>query len=172
MDEPLPQAVLVHAIRGRARLRFEVQTGDGAFFEALAQALVKHPAVRELRVSAATGSLVLLHDGEVGAILEDAQARKLFVVVEVVLPRHAGMRQMRATIEALDDRIATETDDTLSVGKLAFVALVGAGVWQASTGFVLPASLTMFDYAFRVMNWVADREPTMLQRRSKDVSGS
>lgn len=169
MDEPLPQAVLVHAIRGRARLRFEAQTGNGPFFEVLAQALVKHPAVRELRVSPGAGSLLLLHDGEVGAILQDAQARKLFVVVEVV-PRRAAMRRMRAAIEAIDERIAIETDDTLGLGKLAFVALVGGGVWQASTGHALPASLTMFDYAIKVMNWVADREPTMLQRRSEDVS--
>ena len=169
MDESLPQAVLVHAIRGRARLRFEAQTGNSAFFEALAQGLVKHPAVRELRMSPAAGSLLLLHDGEVGAILEDAQARKLFVVVEVV-HRRAAMRRMRAAIEAIDERIATETDDTLSMGKLAFAVLVGGGVWQAGNGFALPAGLTMIDYAIKVMNWVADREATMLQRRSEDVS--
>lgn len=164
MSAQRTRALLVHAIAGRARLRIQDRLTDEAFFASLASGLSQHPTVRDVRVSAHTGSLLILHDDELRPIIEYAAERGLFDVV--ASPPRASMRGLRQAIDRVDEQIAAETDDALSLGKVAFVALAGAGLWQAAQGRLLPAGVTLFNYALGVMGWVAHRESTISPHRS------
>ncbi len=170
MDSSPARAQLVHSVTGRARLRVDGRSADSAFFDNLATALLAHPAVREVRSSALTGSVLILHAGEIDEIVNDAQARGLFELATAAPPARAPMQRMRASIDTLDAQIAEGTADVLSLGKLAFAGLVAAGVWQARRGYLFPASMTVFNYALKVMEWTADREPMSSQTRSRPVA--
>jgi hypothetical protein len=155
-----PRALLVHAIAGRARLRMDDEhLADEAFFASLAADLSQHPAVREVRANAQTGSVLILHDGELQPILEYARERGLFEFVPKRPPLSVG--RLRQAIDRVDERIAVETDDTWSLPKIAVVALTGAGLWQAAHGRLLPAGMTLFNYALEIVDWVAHRESTI-----------
>jgi hypothetical protein len=155
---PTARAVVVHTIKGRARLRILDERGNGAFFDNVATSLARNSAVRQVRVSADTGSVLVLHDGELGAILAQATRVGLFEVVPPPAPR-LSLRWVRDTIDAVDDRVAKETGETFSVGTLLCLWLVGAGVFQAKNGHFLPAGVTLLKNAFEVMQFVAEREP-------------
>jgi len=151
------RASLVHSMKGRARLRFPEQQGTAGFFDSLATALARTSAVSQVRASAETGSLLLLHTGELSAILSQAQKLGLFEVAPP--PSKPSIRLVRDVIEAADDRVAKRTGDTFSVGKLVFLAMVGASVFQAKNGHFLPAGVTLLKNALEVMDWVIGREP-------------
>ena len=97
----------MHAISGRARLRVDERVRDGAYFDALARELAKHALVREVHVNAATGSVLVLHDGAIGEVLEDAAGKGLLALV----PRApaVAMRRLRESVETLDTKIARST---------------------------------------------------------------
>ena len=153
------RAVLVHASAGRARVRIDGRHDDPAFFAGLADALCQHTAVREVRASALTGSLLILHDGPLEPILEHARERGL-IEVERSRPSRASLRELRQVVERVDAKIASETDDALSLRKVAFASLIGAGLWQARNGHFLPAGMTLFNYALAVLGRVVEDEST------------
>jgi hypothetical protein len=158
MTAPRARALLVHSIQGRARLRFPEQRGQQEFFSSIANALTKLGAVLEVRASPDTGSVLVVHTGDFSAILAAAQKRGLFEVATPPPPL-ASLRQLRNVIDSVDDRVAKQTGDTFSVGKLVFMGLLGAGIFQAKNGHLLPAGLTLFKHALEIMDWAAEREP-------------
>jgi hypothetical protein len=165
MASPRPQAFLVHSTTGRARFRFPEQRGNDAFFEALSAGLGKFAGVIEVRASAHTGSVLVLHVGDLQQVIAQAAKRNLFEVGPPPPPA-ASARRLRNAIDAVDDRVAKGTGETLSVGKLLFVGLLGAGIFQANRGHLLPAGMTLFKHALEIMDWVAEREPTNSQHRA------
>lgn len=165
MADVRPTGFIVHSTTGRVRFRFPDQRGDGAFFDAVALGLAKHSAVIEARASAHTGSVLVLHTGDVSQLVAHAQKRGLFEIATAPLPA-ASFTRIRNAIDDVDDRVAKGTGDTLSVGKLLFFGLLGAGIFQGSRGHLLPAGMTLFKHALEIMDWVAEREPTNSQHRA------
>lgn len=165
MASPRPLAVIVHSTNGRVRFRFSEQRGNPAFFDSLATSLARLGTVIETRVSAHTGSVLILHTGELQSIVAAAQKRGLFEVAPPPPPA-ASARRLRDAIDSLDDHVAKSTSETLSVGKLLFLGLLGAGIYQAKQGHLLPAGMTLFKHALEIIDWVADREPTSSQHRA------
>jgi hypothetical protein len=160
-----PQAFIVHSTSGRVRFRFPEQRGNLAFFESLANTLARHSTVIETRASAQTGSVLVLHTGDLPGLIAHAQKRGLFDVTTTPLPA-ASFRRLRNAIDSMDDRVAKGTGETLSVGKLLFLGLLAGGIYQAKQGHLLPAGMTLFKHALEVMDWVAEREPTNSQHRA------
>src|SRR5262245_1589222 len=160
-----PQAFIVHSTTGRVRFRFPEQRGDAAFFESLAAGLARVGSVLETRASSHTGSVLVIHTGDLPALIAQAQTRDLFDVSTAPLPA-ASFRRIRNTIDSVDDRVAKGTGEVLSVGKLLFLGLLGAGIYQANRGHLLPAGMTLFKHALEIMDWVAERESTNSQHRA------
>jgi hypothetical protein len=156
------RAVLVRSSSGRARLHIDARRGDDRFFSDAANVLAEHPAVREVRASSRAGSMLILHSGELAPILAHAESRALFDVDTHPTP---PMRRLRDSIDVLDEAIAKQTDDSLNLGKVMFVALLGAGFWQVRKGYVLPAGLTVFNYALKALEWVNEREDNVSSKR-------
>jgi hypothetical protein len=166
-----PVAQLVHSTTGRVRFRFDEKRGDASFFDSLSSSLARLGSVIETRVSSHTGSVLVLHTGDLQQLVTAAQKRGLFEVGPPPPPT-ASARRLRDAIDTLEDRVAKSTGETLSVGKLLFLGLLGAGILQSKQGHLLPAGMTLFKHAIEVMHWVADREPTNSQHRAQSVSHS
>jgi hypothetical protein len=160
-----PKVQIVHSMPGRARLRFPEQRGDEAFFDTLKSSLEKQPGVIQVRPTAHTGSVLVLLTGDLPTVLAQAEKRGLFDVLPPPPPT-ASLRKLRDAIDTFDDRVAKETGDTLSVGKLVFAGLLAAGIFQSNRGHLWPAGLTLFKHALELMDWVADREPVNSQHRA------
>lgn len=165
MPDERPTAFIVHSTTGRVRFRFPHQRGNAAFFDSIAVGLARHATVLEARASAHTGSVLVLHTGDLPQLIAHAQKRGLFEVSTAPLPA-TSFRRIRNVIDAADDRVAKGTGDTLSVGKLVFFGLLSAGIFQANRGHLLPAGMTLFKHALEIMDWVAEREPTNSQHRA------
>jgi hypothetical protein len=165
MPPDRPTAYIVHSTTGRVRFRFPEQRGNAPFFDSIAVGLARHSTVLEARASAHTGSVLVLHTGDLPQLISHAQKRGLFDVSTAPLPA-ASFRRIRNAIDSVDDRVAKGTGETLSVGKLLFVGLLSAGIFQANRGHLLPAGMTLFKHALEIMDWVAEREPTNSQTRA------
>jgi hypothetical protein len=165
MANERPTAYIVHSTTGRVRFRFPDQRGNAEFFDSIAMALARHANVLEARASAHTGSVLVLHTGDLAQLIAHAQKHGLFDV-GAPPPPLTSFRRIRDAIDVVDDRVAKETGDTLSVGKLMFFGLLGAGIFQVNRGHLLPAGMTLFKHALELMDWVAEREPTNSQDRA------
>jgi hypothetical protein len=159
-----PTGYIVHSTTGRVRFRFPAQRGDAEFFDSVAMGLARHSSVLEARASAQTGSVLVLHTGDLASLVAYAQKRGLFEAAAPPGPP-TSFRRIRDAFETLDDRVAKGTGDTLSVSKLMFFGLLGAGIFQANRGHLFPAGMTLFKHALEIMDWVADREPSNSQHR-------
>jgi hypothetical protein len=152
------RGIVVHTMKGRARLRFPQECGNSSFFANLASALARNSSVLQVRVRADTGSVLVLHTGDLGGILAQAARAGLFEVVPQP-PPGMSLRRVRDAIVAADDRVAKETGDAFSVSTLVWFGLVGASVYQAKNKHFLPAGVTLLKHAFELMLWVAEQEP-------------
>ena len=147
-------AEVVHRTPRRARLRVHLEEDGKEQFERIARELTQLPAVRVIRATPRTGSLLIEHEGELEPILAQA---KQWIDIEAAKP-HAPMRRLRRALERIDEK---PTHQTAHLASLAFFALLGASVYQASRGDFLPAGLPLLGFAIRVMDWAADREPPL-----------
>jgi len=159
-----PTAFIVHSTTGRVRFRFPDHRGNAEFFDSVAMGLARHSSVLEARASAHTGSVLVLHTGDLSQLIAHAQKRGLFDVSAAPLPL-ASFRRIRDVLTDVDDRVAKGTGETLSVGKLLFVGLLGAGLFQANRGHLLPAGVTLIKHALELMEWGAERESGNSQQR-------
>jgi hypothetical protein len=79
----LPVAYLHHHLQGRSRLKIPAKAGDKAFFAGISERLKRHPAVRAIKSNPITGTILIHHAGEVGAISEFAQDNGLFAFSQI-----------------------------------------------------------------------------------------
>lgn len=75
-----PAAHVVHDGPGRLRLRLPALRGAADRLAALALAAAELPGVAAAQGAAMTGSLLILHRGASGDILQEAEARGLFIL--------------------------------------------------------------------------------------------
>jgi hypothetical protein len=145
---------------GRARLRFDLLRDEHkALLPQIGTTLAEQANVNAVRAVPQTSSLLIEHTGELGPILEQAQAHGLFELQAA--PKHNPMRRLQRAFELADARLSEQTHDALNLSNLTFAVLVAAGVWRAGHGRLLPAGATLFSYALNVMERAARREPPL-----------
>lgn len=74
----LPCAVVCHRAPGRFRVRIVERRRDEAYFTRVGEALAQEPSVLEVTTNPRTGSVLVLHRGDLAALLERARAIGLF----------------------------------------------------------------------------------------------
>jgi hypothetical protein len=147
---------LVHVTEGRLRLRVSQRARDPGFFASLAKEISRHPGVREVRTSVRTGSVLVLFEGELPALLE--HLRSLPSMELVPSSSHAPMREVSRLLGLLDGSLARETHGAASLGSLTFLATLLAGLYQARHGRLLPAGVTLIKYALEAVERGAARD--------------
>jgi hypothetical protein len=151
-----PAAAVVHETPGRSRLRVAEKRGDRAYFEAAQRVLSGCPGVRRVSVSPLTGSLLVLHAGELAAVVSFARDRAIFELAAAPLPD--TFASIEAEVRRLDTKLRAGSQERWGVAGLTFYGLVGAGLWQLVQGRVLPPTVTLLFQAFNVFKQAREAE--------------
>ncbi len=143
------EALVVHNMAGRIRIRVPSKKGNAAYFTAVKETLSACVGVEGVEVAPFTGSILVRCHGPTEGIIGWAESQGLFVVrQEQSIKVTAFHDAVAGRIGALDDRIKAVTGEGFDLPGLAFLALMGAGIYQIARGnFAAPAWYTAFWYA-------------------------
>ena len=155
-----PEAIVVHKMEGRLRIRVPARKGDIPYFGAVKDALSSLKGVEAVEVTPYTGSILVRGVATVEAVVDAAQSRGLFAVREEQAVKVTAFHDVVSSqVGALNERIKTATGATFDLPGLAFMALVGAGIYQIARGnFAAPAWYTAFWYALGIFGKSASKD--------------
>lgn len=129
-----PEARIVHRMAGRVRLKIPAKKADALYFEALEQAFKDCPPVEEVSSNPVTGSMLIHFSGKADAVLAFAENKQLFTIVKEVEQGTDFHQGVKESFNAIDRQVKGWTQGSINLGGLAFVALVGAGIYQIARG--------------------------------------
>jgi hypothetical protein len=129
-----PLAFVSHKTRSRIRLKVPSKKKDHAFFTSLAEKMSSVEGVSAVEAYPLTGSILLLHSSDPDRVIETASAAG-----GIRFGRHAGTRtnlhrRVTETFEGIDVALRDATANELDVGGLAFLTLLGTGIYQIWRG--------------------------------------
>jgi hypothetical protein len=144
----LSDARVAHALPGRVRIRIAARQRERAYFDDVARALAECDGVRDVRASALTGSVLVIHTTTLEAIAAFGAQRGLFALApgahEVALARERSWPIAKNAKNAKHDPLARS--DTRARRLSASLASLGA--LQTVRGQVMAPALTLFWYAY------------------------
>ncbi len=147
----IPDALCSHKSSGRTRLKIPSKKGDAAYFMALRDELSKCSCIEKIEANPLTGSALFIHRGDFKAVAGHAEANNIFRLKEFEVNSTDLHRTVSATFKGINNRIKSSTGGGLDMGALAFLSLLGAGIYQISRGsFAAPAWYTAFWYAMNI----------------------
>jgi hypothetical protein len=162
----LPAAEIVHQVPGRTRLRIAEKRGDRAYFSGTKRALEACPSVRHVSGSSLTGSLLLIHEGALDAVAHFARAQGIFDVGAPPLPE--TFATIAEGARSMEKRIRSRTNEQWGTAGVTFYALLGAGLWQAIQGRVLPPTVTLLFQALNVYKQAVEAEQAERSRLARN----
>ena len=147
-----PEAIIVHRMPGRIRIRVPSKRGNIAYFATAKESLSSFRGVEGVEVAPFTGSILLRCKGPVDDVTGWARSQGLFAIKEEQRIRVTSFHDSVADrFAALDERIKTVTGQGFDLPGLAFLALMVAGIYQIARGnFAAPAWYTAFWYALGI----------------------
>lgn len=140
-------AVLEHAVRGRARLRFVGERGDAQFFAKAETALRAVPGVTDVEVTSGTGSIVIHYQGTWEAI-ERAVAAGGLITVTQKPPGPSPLERVSRLVGGLNDKLAQSSPGNADLRSLAALGLLGAAAIQVLRGKILPPGVNLISFAY------------------------
>jgi hypothetical protein len=156
----LAQAVIVHDIPGRTRLRIAERRQDGAYFRRVEEDLRKCQGVTAVMTNVVTGSVLVLHDAQnADRVIAHGRMRELFELVArpaAVATPHLG-EVLVTGAGRLDAWVRRETNSGTTLKSVALGGLLFAGLWQSLRGRWLPEAVTLFWYALTMAGSERDR---------------
>lgn len=126
-------AALTHDVPGRLRYRIEARRGDRDFYARIGAELLKCEMVQSVEINPMTGSVLVIHVADPEAITRYAEQHGLF--------RLGGKRPAPSTDMAPPD-----------MRSLLPPLLIGLGLYQIAQGNVLAPAVSLFWYAFSLLN--------------------
>lgn len=149
---PRPKAHISHQTKGRLRVKIPSKKGDKLFFSSLKDSLAKHKDVTEVRTNHVTGSALILHNSDTDTIVKFAEDGNLFSMIDAAIKSHPRIsRDLFNGFKGLDSGIRSATAGELDVPSVAFLSLIGMGIYDISRGnFAAPAWYTAFWYALNI----------------------
>ena len=162
------EALVVHNMAGRIRIRVPSKKGNEAYFASVKEALSACVGVEGVEVATFTGSILVRCHGPTEAVLGWAESQGLFVVrQEQSIKVTAFYDSVAGRFEALNDGIKTATGKSFDLPGVAFLALMGAGIYQIARGnFAAPAWYTAFWYALGLFGKSSEK------KGGKDAKGT
>lgn len=140
-------AYLSHRSPGRVRLRFPDRRGDVRFFAELTERLGAFEAVLRVEGNPRTGSVLLLHAGDPGPVLETARREKLFRVFSREPLEPSLAPRLREELQSASEGLTRLTGGQIDLGTAAFLFLLAGGIVQMMRGQILGPATTMLWYA-------------------------
>jgi hypothetical protein len=140
----MTDAVIVHQLPGRIRLRIPAMRGDANYFSALATSLGHAPNVQQVKTNPATASVVVQFEGDAERILE--QMHELGLEPEI----RKSMNEITKRTGIGPVRLVSGRD--INPMFMAGSALALLGLVQTFRGKIVVPSVTAFWYtleAFR-----------------------
>jgi hypothetical protein len=148
-----PDAEIAHSSRTRLRIRIPSRKGDAAYFMTIAERFSGCEGIEDIEVNPRTASLLFIHETDAARITEYAASHGIFHVAATSLTReHPSLYDgVTASFNTVDGKIKEFTKNELDLNSMAFLALVGAGVYKIAKGdFAAPAWYTAFWYGLNI----------------------
>jgi hypothetical protein len=130
----LPEAYLVHRTPGRLRLKIPSRKGDISYFASLGKQLSGLDGVDKVMVNPLTGSALFIHNANRAMIAEYAMANNLFSLKRLDSYPTGLQQRVSETFNGFNAQMKVLTCGEIDMGGLAFLALLGAGIYQISRG--------------------------------------
>jgi hypothetical protein len=146
-----PKAHISHQTKGRLRIKIPAKKGDQLFFASLKDSLAKLKDISEIRTNHVTGSALILHSSDTASIRKFAEEGNLFKMIDTAISHPRISRSMYHGFKDLDRTIRSATGGELDVPSVAFLSLIGMGIYDLSRGNIAaPAWYTAFWYALNI----------------------
>lgn len=132
-------AVIIHQIPGRMRLRIPAMRGNAGYFSALSDKLENIEGVAKVKVNPTSTSVVVEYAGEAQALLEQMREFDLDLKIE----DHAGEVPPHSGIQPIRLISGRDINPMFMLGT----ALTVVGLVQTFRGQIVVPSITVFWYA-------------------------
>jgi hypothetical protein len=162
--ETLPQARIVHQLRGRLRLRIKDRRQDPDYFTDLSSRMEALQGVEAVSANPTTGSVLLLHpDCPYERLQPQLTALELFELVEVPPPARSALSPVFEGVARINEGLAAGTSGNYDLRTLAVLGLLGVAVHQLYRGNIvgpaIPMLISALDLARQIASSPVDREP-------------
>jgi hypothetical protein len=148
----LPRAHIGHRTTNRLRLRIPSRKGDADYFAAARERLSQCRGVETIEVNSVTGSVLLLHQLELHQLARFGTENGLFSLESSNIVPKTINDKVVASLREFNGQISQFTGNELDLPSIAFLGLVGLGIYELSIGnFVVPFWHTAFWYALSVV---------------------
>jgi hypothetical protein len=130
----IPDAHLSHLAPGRLRVKIPSRKGDITYFASLGKKLSKLDGVEKVEVNPVTGSALFIHTVDSKKIDEYARANNFFYLNRTHISPSNLHQRVSETFSGINNRIKGFTDGELDMSAIAFLILIGAGIYQIGKG--------------------------------------
>ncbi len=147
----IPEAIVCHSTPGRFRLKVPSRRGNAAYFSSLKDNFAHLEGIGGIEANALTGSVVFVHVADLNAISAFAEEHSLFRLIKSDSRTPALSRNVVKSFRDFDKRIKRLTGNELDVPGVAFLTLLGFGIYEIGRGnFAAPAWYTAFWYSLNI----------------------
>jgi hypothetical protein len=140
----LPQAHIVHQLRGRLRLKIREKRQDPDYFSTLCSALEALDGVVEVSANPTTGSVVLRHpELPYAQLAPQLSALELFELQAEPPPQQSVLTPVFDGVAKLDEGLSAGTSGNFDLRTLAVIGMLGVGVYQLYRGNIVAPAIPM-----------------------------
>jgi len=147
----LPEAYISHQTPERLRIKIPSKKGDERYLTHLKELFSALEGIEAVESNSVTGSILFLHKASGERIAEYGLANNLFRLKGLNASPARLQQRISGTFKGADNRLKAFTGGEIDMGGLAFLILLGAGIYQLSVGNV--AALPWYGafwYAFNI----------------------
>jgi hypothetical protein len=147
----LPEAFVSHSSAGRLRVKIPSNRKDDSFFLLMKESLSSLSGVDAVEVNSLTGSLLILHHLDPGAMIARIRERELFRLKELTTQGSTLRQEIARTFQSANEEVASFTGGRADLWDVVIFSLVGAVIYQAIKGNLMaPVWYTALWYAFNL----------------------
>jgi len=147
----IPEALVCHKTLNRLRVRIPAKRRNTEYFTALEKDLITFEGVEAVVTNPVTAGLLLVHNVSLERLSEYAAEKGLFSLIDTPPGQMTLHDSLTDNFNSLDKKVRDYTQGAADIGGLAFLGLIGAGIYQISKGnLTAPAWYTAFWYALNI----------------------
>jgi hypothetical protein len=154
-----PQVEVRHVSAGRLRLRVGGGAGRGSLKQ-VAEGLEANPNVGRVSFNPVTRTILVLHEGRAQELLAYGERQRLFSIAKAPapssilqgsLPSQRLVETLSGGIKALDGGVMAVSRGKVDLPSAALATLLGAALWRARGGALLPSAVSLVSIAFGII---------------------